>query len=85
MKTLNQGRGVNPGDTAGTQATLAGVAGPLNQGRGVNPGDTSLFGTTFQIPGPTLNQGRGVNPGDTPAQVHFIVSVGLERSTKAGA
>ena len=42
---LNEGRGVNPGDTLhqsdGIPAVLA-----LNEGRGVNPGDTRADATT---------------------------------------
>ena len=37
--TLNEGRGVNPGDTRG-RLRAARVPAALNEGRGVNPGDT---------------------------------------------
>ena len=37
---LNEGRGVNPGDTRRTPACRAHPASSLNEGRGVNPGDT---------------------------------------------
>ena len=37
---LNEGRGVNPGDTASRRQARA-SCGSLNEGRGVNPGDTS--------------------------------------------
>ena len=82
--SLNEGRGVNPGDTGShgvvphEYAVLA-----LNEGRGVNPGDTSAA-RRRPSPSSALNEGRGVNPGDTanaanhPAACHF-------RSTKAGA
>ena len=42
---LNQGRGVNPGDTLGRLRWTPGRS-SLNQGRGVNPGDTS---TDYQV------------------------------------
>ena len=66
---LNEGRGVNPGDTYATIARLTGHSTPLNEGRGVNPGDTrqdvsqTKKAATARL-GP-LNEGRGVNPGDT--------------------
>ena len=61
MIPLNEGRGVNPGDTAPDGDSSA----PLNEGRGVNPGDTgNSFGRVAWTRSP-LNEGRGVNPGDT--------------------
>ena len=41
VRTLNQGRGVNPGDTRHGTCVLGGRDRALNQGRGVNPGDTT--------------------------------------------
>ena len=40
--TLNEGRGVSPGDTTGAPCTFQGRlhTGALNEGRGVSPGDT---------------------------------------------
>ena len=78
--SLNEGRGINPGDTApldqGRNRRLA-----LNEGRGINPGDTC---TRFpRRAGRTaLNEGRGINPGDT-RQGPRCQGV-LRRSTKAG-
>ncbi len=73
--SLNEGRGVNPGDTRRTRAADGCARGALNEGRGVNPGDTRCC-----RPGPStartpLNEGRGVNPGDTSAPQR--ISVGL--------
>ena len=39
LAPLNEGRGVNPGDTPGPRQAGSGRS-PLNEGRGVNPGDT---------------------------------------------
>ena len=61
---LNEGRGVNPGDTRQRPRSPTGPACPLNEGRGVNPGDTSTD-STFARRFTSLNEGRGVNPGDT--------------------
>ena len=41
--SLNEGRGVNPGDTADPQRAQRSLGVPLNEGRGVNPGDTRLL------------------------------------------
>ena len=40
VAALNEGRGVNPGDTY-TVSVNTPPRGSLNEGRGVNPGDTS--------------------------------------------
>ena len=40
LHPLNEGRGLNPGDTAKFKGTC-GKFGSLNEGRGLNPGDTS--------------------------------------------
>ena len=61
--SLNEGRGVNPGDTRRRSPCTCHVA-PLNEGRGVNPGDTRARAQRQYALGP-LNEGRGVNPGDT--------------------
>ena len=53
---LNEGRGLNPGDTR--LMPWSTVRRSLNEGRGLNPGD----GRTTDAP---LNEGRGLNPGDT--------------------
>ena len=37
---LNEGRGVNPGDTGLAIDALLAAVSALNEGRGVNPGDT---------------------------------------------
>ena len=62
--TLNEGRGINPGDTRVRGSSRLGSAGPLNEGRGINPGDTGSTGGTTST-ARTLNEGRGINPGDT--------------------
>ena len=79
---LNEGRGVNPGDTIDGRADPA-CTSTLNEGRGVNPGDTARPMRASE-PRPTLNEGRGVNPGDTGGQGGDDRGRG-ERSTKAGA
>ena len=38
--TLNEGRGLNPGDTPETNFCSTSLADSLNEGRGLNPGDT---------------------------------------------
>ena len=62
---LNEGRGVNPGDTGVIPPGPAPNPAALNEGRGVNPGDTRQADAPPAVPSP-LNEGRGVNPGDTP-------------------
>ena len=37
--SLNEGRGINPGDTS-PSARCQDRSAPLNEGRGINPGDT---------------------------------------------
>ena len=39
-RPLNEGRGVNPGDTTDRRSPDWGPTHTLNEGRGVNPGDT---------------------------------------------
>ena len=40
--TLNEGRGMNPGDTIRNVELHLGIpSSPLNEGRGMNPGDTA--------------------------------------------
>ena len=38
--SLNEGRGLNPGDTPRGPRADSRDAAPLNEGRGLNPGDT---------------------------------------------
>ena len=38
--SLNEGRGVNPGDTTASPSGSSPSGASLNEGRGVNPGDT---------------------------------------------
>ena len=61
---LNEGRGMNPGDTPGTKEEDHGTSEALNEGRGMNPGDTSTP-PLLRRAGTSLNEGRGMNPGDT--------------------
>ena len=37
---LNEGRGINPGDTRRIRPQVLRHTAPLNEGRGINPGDT---------------------------------------------
>ncbi len=83
LGALNEGRGVNPGDTRPDPCRGAMLSPALNEGRGVNPGDTRPDGGAQGRPG-ALNEGRGVNPGDTRRRVDPGAHR-LERSTKAGA
>ena len=66
---LNEGRGVNPGDTVSLRCVRSLGMAPLNEGRGVNPGDThdQLADARGYPHEASLNEGRGVNPGDTCA------------------
>ena len=43
-RSLNEGRGVNPGDTRRRPISEDTRPQPLNEGRGVNPGDTPRRG-----------------------------------------
>ena len=61
---LNEGRGINPGDTRATSA-IPRLATPLNEGGASTPATPEgELVMTYQdlIP---LNEGRGINPGDT--------------------
>ena len=62
---LNEGRGVNPGDTRAVHRFARLTRQTLNEGRGVNPGDTSGGPAPGTTDNGALNEGRGVNPGDT--------------------
>ena len=62
---LNEGRGVNPGDTGAIRRCSGSRMRPLNEGRGVNPGDTPAWLCYAARLSTSLNEGRGVNPGDT--------------------
>ena len=79
---LNEGRGLNPGDTRLTSG-LGAHGGTLNEGRGLNPGDTSPTRRRGSSE-TTLNEGRGLNPGDTRSHQGAMVD-NQGRSTKAGA
>ena len=81
--TLNEGRGVNPGDTTKSRPFLGCGGQPLNEGRGVNPGDTGRRRRGCSRRGCALNEGRGVNPGDTGMIFQSVRAA--DRSTKAGA
>ena len=66
--TLNEGRGVSPGDTLKIRPLNPPNfrEGPLNEGRGVSPGDTrKLVQRPVELCRQALNEGRGVSPGDT--------------------
>ena len=64
-RPLNEGRGVNPGDTS-TSSPLAGrIHGRSTKAGAWNPGDTPGTGWSGPATCSALNEGRGVNPGDT--------------------
>ncbi len=67
---LNEGRGVNPGDTRQPKLKQVGRPAPLNEGRGVNPGDTGAEYPQWAHAA-SLNEGRGVNPGDTATPAKY--------------
>ena len=81
---LNEGRGVNPGDTPWRPSVGPTVDPTLNEGRGVNPGDTTAHQSTNPLSRAPLNEGRGVNPGDTTHPSSTPIQP-QTRSTKAGA
>ena len=62
--SLNEGRGINPGDTSCLQMRQP-HAYALNEGRGINPGDTRRGSRGKRLSPIALNEGRGINPGDT--------------------
>ena len=66
LATLNEGRGINPGDTQ-RRGLFKSSGFPLNEGRGINPGDTRTWRDTNITTTGALNEGRGINPGDTPS------------------
>ena len=84
QRTLNEGRGISPGDTRT----------PLNEGRGISPGAHLPQRPIAQRrPGHqprrhramgAANEGRGSAPA-TPAHGRAVHALGTERSTKAGA
>ena len=80
--TLNEGRGISPGDTSLLRPAYVAIN-PLNEGRGISPGDTA---DSPRARGPTgsLNEGRGISPGDTRYHRRNCRNYG-SRSTKAGA
>ena len=65
---LNEGRGINPGDTRGRHDAAAGLTSctaqrrPGHQPRRHSPGPRRCVGSSRRQP---LNEGRGINPGDT--------------------
>ena len=63
--SLNEGRGVNPGDTPSTRRRHRPASRPLNEGRGVNPGDTLPKGIVYA---PHMDAQR--RPGREPRR-HF--------------
>ena len=63
--TLNEGRGINPGDTSIRACWERAWTAALNEGRGINPGDTGSGCLRIRMRCAALNEGRGINPGDT--------------------
>ncbi len=79
---LNEGRSVNPGDTISPNDIINNSV-ALNEGRSVNPGDT-IHGITAKVYGEIAQRRPGRKPRrHSPAGI--VASVGLARSTKAGA
>ena len=84
MAPLNEGRSVNPGDTACTHRTDLRYC-PLNEGRSVNPGDTGRYGYWCQRRRPRSTKAGASTPA-TPGAYRGLRGVAVhERSTKAGA
>ena len=81
--TLNEGRSLNPGDTAFRAVPGRPDVGALNEGRSLNPGDTSRTADRSAQALSALNEGRSLNPGDTRKNA-LIFEDGIHRSTKAG-
>ena len=67
---LNEGRGLNPGDTAPSGHRCSQTT-SLNEGRGLNPGDTRRSPACRSRTAP-LNEGRGLNPGDTVSAMQAV-------------
>ena len=61
--TLNEGRGLDPGNTRPRGPASTRPA-PLNEGRGLDPGNTPSSTRSSPRSGP-LNEGRGLDPGNT--------------------
>ena len=80
--TLNEGRGVNPGDTGKLRRVLDKQT-SLNEGRGVNPGDTRLYALAV-APSCHAQRRPGREPRRHIARADFR-NLLLNRSTKAGA
>ena len=73
--TLNEGRGINPGDTRTRASRLPGMA-LLNEGRGINPGVATV----------AIAQRRpGHQPRRHPSEIRANRALVFPRSTKAGA
>ena len=65
LTALNEGRGANPGDTAGRKGlSPAGLHAQRRPGR--EPRRHIQKSPPVELRPPTLNEGRGANPGDTP-------------------
>ena len=62
-KSLNEGRGIHPGDSPETYAAAPQPFGTLNEGRGIHPGDSRSRLSESCSTRP-LNEGRGIHPGD---------------------
>ena len=66
--TLNEGRGINPGDTRVDRWRIShALACPLNEGRGINPGDTTRRISVGAFPIAHCAQRR---PGHQPRRHH---------------
>ena len=83
VPALNEGRGMNPGDTHPESSRPCAPRRALNEGRGMNPGDIRDCARPGRAAS-ALNEGRGMNPGDTDLPRRGV-GPGAVRSTKAGA
>ena len=81
--SLNEGRGLNPGDTIAVGDVFCPMfVAQRRPGPQPRRHSTSLrSGRSTSTP---LNEGRGLNPGDTD-RIHPVGELAQERSTKAGA
>ena len=83
LRPLNEGRGLNPGDTAGG-AGRSGNTSTAQRRPGPEPRRHEGMLWNENAAGVSLNEGRGLNPGDTGGNLG-AEKPNILRSTKAGA
>ena len=81
---LNEGRGINPGDTPRRLDLARPTRESLNEGRGINPGDTSSV-TTYTSSPMCAQRRPGHQPRRHWTRRHGTQQTRSNRSTKAGA